>query len=158
HIVILDDTPSMGETGQAGTGVTTTTPFAEAGKQITDRIMPAGAQALTPPRLRILRLSHPPGPPNPGPTEEPPHINSKLMEQVRATLAEAKPSAVRTSVVAGLKNAKELLDKVPNDNARVVHLISDMRSTDWTDDAEAISQAIRDLTDGSGAAVHMIDV
>src|SRR5262249_6256990 len=43
-------------------------------------------------------------------------------------------------------------------SAKVVHLISDMREVDWSQDGEAIAQAIRELTEGAGAKVHLIDV
>ena len=55
HVVILDDTPSMADTGRAE-GVDTDA-FTEARRQITDSIMPAALEATTPQSLRILRLS-----------------------------------------------------------------------------------------------------
>ena len=56
HVVILDDTPEHGRQGPRRRA-STTDAFAEAPKQITDRIMPAALEATTTQSIRILRLS-----------------------------------------------------------------------------------------------------
>src|SRR5580698_7870477 len=56
HVVVLDDTPSMADIGQAGEG-TGSDAYTEAKKLITDRVLPAASEATTPQHLRIVRLS-----------------------------------------------------------------------------------------------------
>lgn len=157
HLVLLDDSPSMGDTttGQVAAG---TDVFAEAKRQITDKILPAAAEATTPQRVRILKLSNLTDLVNPDPSREPEQINISLIERTRVLLATEPVSTVRGSLVAGLKKAKELLDSVSAaDTARVVHFVSDLRAIDWAQEGEGITQAMKELTD-AGIKVHLLDV
>jgi hypothetical protein len=156
HVVVLDDTPSMSDIGQAGES--TGDAFSEAKKLITEKILPAAAQATTPQRVRVIRLSDQADLVNPDPNKEPELVNASSIERVRNALAGEKPSLVRVSLIAGLAKAQELLNRAPPDTAKVVHVVSDLRSVDWSEDAEGISQAIKDMTDSSGAKVHLVDV
>ena len=60
--------------------------------------------------------------------------------------------------MVGLKKAQELLDKAPSDTAKVVHIVSDLRSVDWSEDSEGISQVVKQLMDSQDTKVHIIDV
>lgn len=158
HVVVLDDTPSMGDTGGGGVGGKDA--YERAKSMVTDKLLPAVAKASTPQTLRLVRLSDggdllntSANPDRPADTISPPTI-----EAVKAALAAEKPSPVHASVAPGLRRAKELFAGLKgNETAKVVHLVSDMRSADWAQDAEAITQAVKDLTD-EGVKVHLIDV
>jgi hypothetical protein len=156
HIVVLDDTPSMADIGQAGES--SGDAFAEAKKLITDKLLPAASEATTPQRLRILRLSDQADLVNDDPNKEPELINASSVQRVRERLGSEKPSTVHVNLVTGLKKAQELLNKAPGDTSKVVHIISDLRSIDWTDESEGISQAIKELTEANAAKVHIVDV
>ncbi len=157
HVVVLDDTPSMADTGEAGAPGDA---FSIAKTQITEKIMKSAAKATTPQRLRIIRLSDQTDILNNGPDQDkdPELINSKLIETVQGLLAPERPATIRVGLPVGLKKAKAFLDKNPgSDVSKVVHVVSDMRSIDWTVDGDAISQAMKELTD-AGAKIHLIDV
>jgi hypothetical protein len=156
HVVVLDDTPSMADSGEANAGDV----FTIAKAQITDKIMVAATKASTPQRLRIIRLSDLSDIVNPGSgsTAEPELISSKLIGDVKALLSSEKPSTVHVSLAEGLKKAKQFLDQPTGvEVTKIVHVISDMRDQDWTTDGEAIAAATKDLTD-AGAKIHLVDV
>jgi hypothetical protein len=161
HVVILDDTPSMADTGtgQGQGGGAAGSAFDEARRQITDKIMPAAAEATTAQRIRIIKLSTLTDIVNPDPAKEPEQINSTSIERIRGSvLGGEQVSTVRKSLVAGLKKAKELFDKSSAaDTARVVHVVSDLRAVDWAQEGEGINQAMKELTD-SGVKIHLVDV
>jgi hypothetical protein len=157
HVVVLDDTPSMAD---AGEGNAAGDVFTIAKAQITDKIMVAATKASTPQRLRIIRLSDLSDIVNPGSgsTAEPELINSKLIENVKASLASMKPETVHVGLAEGLKKAKQFLDQPTGvEVTKIVHVISDMRDQDWTTDGEAIAAATKELTD-AGAKIHLVDV
>jgi len=161
HVVVLDDTPSMADTGGDG-GAPGSDAFSTARSHITDRLLPAILKADTPQRLRIIRLTdrsdilNPPGPSGSDP--EPQLVSAQLVDQVKALLAQEKPATVRAGLPPALQKAKQYLDRAAgNDTAKVVYVYSDMRSVDWQRDAEAIGQVVQEMTE-SGAEVHLIDV
>lgn len=156
HVVVLDDTPSMADIGATGEG--TGDAFAEAKRLITEKLLPATSEATTPQRLRILRLSDQADLVNADVNKEPELITASSIERVRQRLGEEKPSTVRVSLTTGLKKALDYLNKAPSDTSKVVHIVSDLRSVDWTEDGEGISQVIKELTETSAAKVHIIDV
>src|SRR5438552_3668845 len=55
HVVVLDDTPSMADTGEVGSAAGSA--FTVARNQIVDKLIPAAMKANNPQRLRIIRLS-----------------------------------------------------------------------------------------------------
>ncbi len=156
HLIVMDDSPSMLDNGgDAAGGVRDA--FDRAKVQITDKIMPAAAKASTPQSLRIIRLSDQVDILNEDAGKALEVIDTKLTERVKGLLATEKATTVHASVVPGLKKAKEMLEQAGGDVAKVVHLISDMRSVDWYRDADSITQAVNELTE-AGAKVHLIDV
>ncbi len=156
HVVVLDDTPSMGDTGQAG--VTGGDAFTEAKKMIADRILPAVSEASTPQRVRIIRLSDQVDIANDDVNREPQLIKAESIAGIRDKLNAERPSTIRTSLVVGLNKAQELLNKAPSDTAKVVHIVSDLRSVDWSEDSEGISQAVKQLMESHDTKVHIVDV
>jgi hypothetical protein len=156
HVVILDDTPSMADTGgeQAGNKDA----FSEARRQITEKILPAAAEATTAQRIRILKLSTLTDIVNPDPSKDPEQINSVSIERIKGLLGAEQVATVRTSLLAGVNKAKELLDSVSaSDTARVLHIVSDLRAVDWSQEGEGLSQAIQELNN-AGVRIHLLDV
>jgi hypothetical protein len=156
HVVILDDTPSMADIGQSGEA--NSDAFSEAKKLITEKLLPATSEATTPQRLRLIRLSDLADLVNPDLSKEPESINAASIERVRGLLGGEKPSTVHVNLATGLKKAQELLNNAAPEHSKVVHIVSDLRSVDWTEDGDAISQTIKELTEVSAAKVHLIDV
>jgi len=159
HVIILDDTPSMSDSGGAVGGGKDA--FTRGRAMITDKLLPAVAKANTPQTLRLIRLSDQTDILNPSasPDKAPDAINTQMIEGVKGLLAAEKTTTVHVGIVSGLKKAKEMLSTSTGGNelAKVVHLVSDMRSVDWLSEAEAITQAVQELTD-EGIKVHLIDV
>ena len=160
HIVLLDDTPSMGETG--GDPQSTQDIYSLARQHLTEKILPATLEASTPQSLRLYRLSDLTEllPSDPASESGPRRITSELLETVRATLAQQpKVSTVRNSLVHGLEKAKQECDQAGanTDLARIVHVLTDLRAVDWSQEGEALRQKIQELHD-AGVQVHLIDV
>ena len=151
HLIILDDTPSMTDGWRSENG-SPTTAFRQAITTLTEQILPAAAQATTPQTLELLRLSdldtvRPFG-----------RINAESTDEVRNYLASFQPVLRRISPAVGLRKAKEHLDaQGTQDVAHVVHFLSDFRASDWSEDAEAIKNAVEELT-AAGVKIHFIDV
>ncbi len=151
HVVILDDTPSMAD-GWTDNGITGNA-FDEAKKVITEQIAASAAQATTPQSMEVIRLSE---------LEEKPYkvdrLNATSIEELSKKLKDYGTTPVHVPLVDGLKRAKQLLDeRGTEDVAKVVHVISDFRETDWRLDGEPIKQAIQELTTAK-VKVHMTDV
>lgn len=159
HIVVLDDTPSMGDVG--GDPQRSLDAYAEARRHLTDRILPAALEAPTPQSLRIYRLSDLTDLLNPEPEKDqgPRRLTAELVETVRALLAQQpKVSTVRTSLVRGLEKAKQDCEQPgAAEMTRIVHILTDLRAVDWSQEGEALGQKIRELQE-AGVQVHWIDV
>jgi len=151
HVVVIDDSPSMGDFVVADGRQTTA--FDQAKLQVADKIAPAAAQANTPQSMDLLLLSDLA---NPRPYER---LNDTTIGGMKDFLGTVRdPATVRVSVVDGLRKAKELLDKKPDsDVAKVVHVVSDLRAIDWTEEGETLKQLVTELT-AAGVRVHLIDV
>jgi hypothetical protein len=156
HVVVLDNTPSMADTGAAAAGPGNDA-FSLARAQITEKIVTAALKASTPQRLRVIRLSDQTDILNPG-DKEPDLISAKLKDTLQGLLAQEKLTTKHVPLADGLRKAKQLLDRNPGtETSKIVHVVSDMRSIDWTAEGEAIASAVKDL-DEAGAKVHLIDV
>ncbi|MCS7270718.1 MAG: BatA domain-containing protein, partial [Gemmataceae bacterium] len=157
HVVVLDDTPSMGDTG--GDAQRSQDAYAEARSQLTEKILPATLEAATPQSLRLFRLSDLTDLLASESTSEARRITPELIETVRALLAQhPKVSTVRTSLVQGLEKIKEVCDQAgaSSDVAKVAHVLTDLRAIDWSQEGEALTQKIRELQE-AGVQVHLID-
>jgi hypothetical protein len=150
HVVVLDDSPSMADGWRADDG-TTTDPFEQAKKVLTDQIARAASEATTAQTVELVRLS------DLGTTRPFGRLNAQSIEEMRTYLASYKPSTVRVSLAEGLKKARDLLAAQPGDVSKVVHVLSDLRAVDWVEDGEAIKQVMDDLS-AAKVKVHMVDV
>jgi hypothetical protein len=160
HIVVLDDTPSMGDTGGDPQG-NQQDAYAQARRHLSERLLPAILEASTPQYLRVYRLSdltdllHP----DPQKDQGPARLTAELMEVVRAVLAQQpKVSTVRTSLSRGLDKAKQQCEQPDaSEMTKVVHILTDLRAIDWSLEGEALGQQIRELQE-AGVQLHWIDV
>ena len=150
HVVILDDTPSMGELGQTNEG-RQAVPFDEGRTFVAEKLAPAIAQASTPQSVQMLRLTDLANP------REFERVNNAAIEEMRSYMGGLKPTAVHAKLSAGLKRAKALLDeKSDKEVSKVIHVVTDLRGADWAADGDAVRQIMADLT-SANIAVHLID-
>ena len=150
HVVVLDDSPSTADAvvvdGKPASA------FDQAKTLVTDRIATAAAQANTPQSLDLLVLSDLA---HPRPVDR---LGEAAIEDLRTFLRPLAPSAVRVSLVEGLRKAKDILAQKPDaEVAKVVHVVSDLRAADWTEDGEAVKQLLDEFKT-SGVRVHLVDV
>ncbi len=151
HVVILDDSPSMGDTFRGEDGQMSDA-FAMAKKVLTEQIAPAASQATTVQTLDLMILSDPE---NPKSFER---INNTSIDAVSTYLNSVTVSPVRGSLVEALGKAKKTLDEQPGTEVtQVIHVLSDFRSVDWELEADKIKTTIADLTTAR-VKVHFVDV
>ncbi|MGL6075760.1 MAG: BatA domain-containing protein [Fimbriiglobus sp.] len=150
HIVILDDTPSMGDTWQGDDGVPTTA-FEQAKKVLFEQILKNAALATTPQTVEVVRLSELDQPitvAGPGNyTSEKARIQDKSFAPVKA----------RVSLKSGLKKAQASFAEMPGDLAKVLHVLSDFRAPDWTEDADGIKEISTELASAK-IPLNLVDV
>jgi hypothetical protein len=151
HLVLLDDSPSMGD-GFRGDNGRPTDCFEEAKRALVEQIAPAAAQASSPQTFEVVRLSDLATPRSFG------RANSQVIEEMRTYLAGFKPAYVRIPLGDALKRAKELVESLSSkDVGRVIHVLSDFRAADWTADGPAVHDLVQELA-ASGVKVHFLDV
>jgi len=150
HIVILDDSPSMADFWKGDTGQPIDA-FEMARKQLIDQIVPAAAQATTPQMLEVIRLSSLDDP------KDFERINAETGAKIQSYFASVPIAKIRSSLADGLKQAKARFDRESQaDVTRVLHVMSDFRAIDWTQEGEVIKEAIKELNAGQ-VRVHLID-
>ena len=149
HVVVLDDTPSMAD-GWKGEDGTATDAFEQAKRVLSREIAPAAAEATAAQTLEVLRLSDLTGARGFG------RLSPDSVRELGTYLQPLRPGLVRVTLAEGLAKAKELLAAQPADSNRVVHVLSDLRATDFGDDGEAVKATLGELTAG-GTKVFLID-
>ncbi|OWK44313.1 BatA domain-containing protein [Fimbriiglobus ruber] len=150
HLVVLDDSPSMAD-GWRGEDGTPSDAFEEAKRVLTDQIVKAAAEATVPQTMEVYSLSSLTTPHDVG------RLTDKSADNLKSHLSQFHPSSVRVSLAEGLKKVKDEFAGRGADVSKVVHVLSDFRATDWTDDGDAIKQAIADLT-AAKVKINMVDV
>jgi hypothetical protein len=146
HLVILDDTPSMGD---HFTDKGPTNSF-EAGKEQIKQLAHMAAQAPSHQQMRILRLS------DLDTVLFDERLNDRSIEAIDRALAEAKPQAVHVDPVEAVRKAQEVFADVQQ-GQKILHFVSDFREQDWTGaGAEDLSKAIDRLTE-AGVHISLID-
>ena len=150
HVVIMDDSPSMGDGWRADDG-STTDAFEQGKKVVTEQIAKSASEATTPQTLEVVRLNDLNTPRKFG------RINAQTIEELKTYLAPYKPMAVHVGIAEGLRKAKDMLASQDGDTRKVIHVISDFRSTDWTEDSEAIKAAVAELNEQK-VKVYFVDV
>jgi hypothetical protein len=124
HLVILDDSPSMSDAWRGEDGQMTDS-FDQARKLLGEQLAPAAAEATTPQTLDLIRLSDLNTPRSFG------RLNATTIEEIKSYLNGFQPTAVRGSLPAALRKARDLVNEQGQDVAQVIHVLSDFRATDW---------------------------
>lgn len=149
HVVILDDTPSMAD-GWKGEDGAATDAFEQAKRVLAREIAPAAAEATAAQTLEVVRLSDLATPRPFG------RLSTESVRELDTYLQPLRPGLERVTLAEGLAKAKELLTAQPADTNRVVHVLSDLRASDFGDEAEAVKAAVGVLT-ADGTKVFLID-
>lgn len=151
HVVLLDDSPSMGD-GFRGDNGRPTDCFEEAKRVLVEQIAPAAAQASSPQTFEVVRLSDLGTPRAFG------RANSQVIDEIKTYLSSFKTASVRTSLNTAISKAKEMVESNSGkDVGRVIHVLSDFRSADWSSEGPTVQEMVKDLT-ASGVKVHFLDV
>jgi hypothetical protein len=148
HVVVLDDTPSMGDFHVDGGRRLEA--FTEAKSIIAEKIGQFASQANTPQSLVLLRLSD---------LENPRRIdrlNSSTVDELRTYLSDLEPTTFHVDLVKGLHAAEAEFNK-SKEARRLLHIVSDFRSIDWTGAAgDSLGQALEQFK-AMKIDVHPID-
>jgi hypothetical protein len=171
HVVVLDDTPSMADGWRREEGGGQTDALAEGKRIVGEKLVPATAEAQSAQTVHVIRLSdlemvfpagtrEADGKRVPKSTEElrdEGRVGGRMIADLQAALKPVPVATVRRPLLAGLKRAKEVVETAPPGDARVVHVVSDLRAVDWAAEGAAVQELMRLFKD-AGVAVHLIDV
>jgi hypothetical protein len=150
HVLLLDDTPSMTDGWDNDAGQPTDS-FEAAKKFAVEQIAGNISQATTPQLLEVIRLS------DLGTSRAIGRVNAKSTEELASYLNGLKASTVRTPLHQGLARVNELFANQPPEVGKVVHVLSDFRQPDWTEETDRAKSLITELTAGQ-AKVYLVDV
>jgi hypothetical protein len=157
HVVLLDDSFSMGDTSDAGGGIEPTTAF-DRGVRVVERIvgdlaMASGRQELAIGRFAGLTLPSVSGSP---PAFDLPlqAVAPDVVPEVHDLLATLRVSAADCGPREPLSVALETLGGGAG-MAGVVWIVSDFRTRDWSA-ADDVAEQLRQLSN-AGVRVHLVD-
>lgn len=157
HVVLLDDSYSMGDaSAAAGDAAEPQTAF-DRGKQVTERIVAdlavaTGAQEVAVGRYSRLTVPTPSGQ-VPGFDVPRQPVTPQAVQQIRDTLAELPLSATDAGPAVPLAAATKMIGG--STAGRVVWVVSDFRDRDWKA-ADDVADALRRLA-AAGAQVRLVD-
>lgn len=154
HLVLLDDTPSMADAWRREDGAQTDA-FTDAKKLIYEKLMRAAGEATTNQTFQVMRLSEL-DKPFPAKAEEA-KVNAAGIDAMESHLKPLQVATVRKSLKDALDAAKAHLSGAPAGDAKMLHILSDLRNVDWTEDGQAITEKLAELKE-NGVTVHVIDV
>jgi Aerotolerance regulator N-terminal len=155
HVVVLDDTASMGDAWRQDGQPRVT--FDVAKKAIVEDIAGGASQAQsgTAQSLAVVRLSALDAP------IKVDRLNRDNVADLERDLADLKSTALHIDLIDGVRRARELFEEQPAAK-HVLHLVSDFRQRDWSGgSAEALNQVFSAMTQTKGAGgvqVHLMDV
>lgn len=157
HVVLLDDSYSMGDTSAGGSDAADPVTAFDRAKMVTERLVGdlavAGSQEVAIGRFSRFGL----------PTSTPAAagfdisrqaVTPQAVQQIRDTLAAWSPSATDAGPGVPLAATADVLGGGSN-AARVVWIVSDFRSRDWKG-ADDVADTLRRLT-AAGAQVRLVD-
>ena len=148
HIILLDDSPSMGDRWSAE-GQTKTS-FSQAKELIGRSVLQPALRTPSPQYVVLIPLSQH------RQEHTPQLLNEETRQALGSTLEAAAPSNVRVELLDGLKQARELFDRQP-EARRYLHLVSDFRQRDWSDaDTSGLQRTLTAFT-ASGIHVRLLD-
>lgn len=149
HIVILDDTPSMGDQWKGEAGKATTS-FEAAKTLIVDEIAANIVKATKAQQLKVLLATDP----------DQKVFDRGLDEQGKAELERKlkviQVSALHVPLLKSLQKARKLFEETPQDE-RILYIVSDYRRTDWTEANSKIKDELKSLAK-LGIHVKFVDL
>jgi hypothetical protein len=147
HVVILDDTPSQGDTHpDQGRRLEA---FQQGKRLVVEEIADYASQATTPQTLILIKLS------DLGTPRRIERLNSTTVEELRNYLSDAEVSSIHVDLSKGLEEAQKILEN--SQERKLVHVVSDFRARDWSGSP---SDGIRKSVDQLRAMkvdVHLLD-
>ncbi len=148
HVVVLDDTPSMGD-HWVEKGPTLTS--FEVGKEQIKQLARSAVQAPSHQQMRVFLLS------DLQTSVFDQRLSDRSMDELHSALASRKPTAVHVEPVEALKKGLEIFNDVPQ-GQKILHFVSDFRDTDWNSGpgVEGLNQAVDRLTE-AGIHLSLID-
>lgn len=146
HIVILDDSLSMGETnGEGG-------PFPQA-QAVVQRIVERVGEDSGLTRFSLLRFSQAERADGPNLDFREERVSPQLAADVATALKALAPSELAVGPQAALKAVQQLFGE-SLDETRMIYLVSDFRSEDW-DQAEDVARSLGALS-GPQSQLHLV--
>ncbi len=156
HLVVIDDTPSMGDrfVDAQGNGSNSFEVAKDQVKALADTL----AKASTPQEMRVVLLSDPGDAVFPDDGKPGRQLDGKTRAALEDKLKGLHPAAVHVDPIKAVEKAREVFANQPR-GKKVLHFVSDFRERDWKTgpDVEALNKAIDALT-GTGAHLSLIDV
>lgn len=148
HVIVLDDSPSMGDQWTAD-GETKTT-FDQARALILSKVIGPAVRTPSPQHVILLPLSRLEAPLFDQP------LNEQARDELQGTLDELGVSPVRVELLKGIEMARVKFDEHP-EARRYLHLVGDFRDRDWADaDTNGLQRNLVGLVD-AGVNVRLID-
>ncbi len=148
HVVVLDDSPSLGDTWAAD-GVTKTA-FGQARELILRQVVQPAVRTPSPQHATVLALSKLATPLFDQP------LNDQTKDDLQSALDGTTVSHVRIELLKGVEKARALFDQHP-EARRYLHLVSDFRDRDWADaDTSGLQKTLEGMT-AAGIQVRLLD-
>lgn len=161
HVIVVDDTPSMTDTWRQDGQLMTSYDLAK--KQIVESIAQTASRANAAQELYIIRLSELRKRAAETTSEADqtgdyiPRLDANSVENLRVNLDDDLASPVHTGLLGGIEEARKILEE-RGDRARVIHVVSDFRSADWTGPEQESLQAKFEELSNAKITVHLVDV
>jgi hypothetical protein len=149
HLVVIDDTPSMGD-HWVEKGPTLTS--FEAAKEQIKQLAKSASMANSRQEMLVYLLSD---------LETPVYrarLSDRSLDELQATLASRKPSSLHVEPLKALEKGQGYFNDIAQ-GQKILHLVSDFRENDWSTGPliEDLNKAIDRLTE-SGVHLSLIDV
>lgn len=148
HIIVLDDSPSMGD--QWAADGETKTAFGQAKEMILKKIVQPAFRTPSSQHIILLQMSdldtvlH----------DQP--LSEQTRDELQSTLDELSVSNLRGEASLSIDKARELFDS-HSESQRYLHVVSDFRTREWSDaERSGLQRALSGL-EASGIHVRLID-
>lgn len=149
HVVLLDDTPSMGDQWRDGDQAFSS--FQQATSLITDRIAKNALQATSVQTLELIRLS------DLSTSRRYDRLNRQEADRLRRDLSDWKATPLHVPLLDGVRKARAIFLENTHEQ-RYLYIVSDFRQRDWSGpETEAVVNELKSLMDGK-VEVRMLDV